>query len=207
MNDDLEPVMISSLEHYSYCPRQCALIYAEQTFDENIYTLRGRAVHERVDEVKSTVEDGIQVERSLPLWSRRLGLVGKADVVEFHGDVPYPVEYKHGPKRKKEHDELQVCAQAICLEEMFGKSVPCGAIFHASSRRRREVIFDQTLREKVESAIKGIRKILQAEKLPQPANDARCRNCSLYESCMPSMAEKVRLKIIGDGLFKVEAFI
>ncbi|MBU0599414.1 CRISPR-associated protein Cas4, partial [bacterium] len=155
MNDDLEPVMISSLEHYSYCPRQCALIYAEQTFDENIYTLRGRAVHERVDEVKSTVEDGIQVERSLPLWSRRLGLVGKADVVEFHGDVPYPVEYKHGPKRKKEHDELQVCAQAICLEEMLGKPVTKGAIFHASSRRRREVIFDQTLREKVESAIAG----------------------------------------------------
>lgn len=204
MNGELELVTISSLAHYSYCPRRCALIYAEQTFDENIYTLRGRAVHERVDEVKSTVEDGIRVERSLPLWSKRLGLVGKADVVEFHGDVPYPVEYKHGPKRKKEHDELQVCAQAICLEEMLGKPVPCGAIFHASSHQRREVIFDQTLREKVESAIAGIRKILQAEKLPQAANDARCRNCSLYESCMPSLFEDKRLNKIGKELFEPE---
>src|SRR5437899_10119616 len=90
--DDL--IMISALEHYSYCPRQCALIHVEQTFDENLYTLRGRAVHERVDEPVCDFQEGVWVERALPLWSKRLGLIGKADVVEFHGITPYPVEYK-----------------------------------------------------------------------------------------------------------------
>src|SRR3989304_8755117 len=90
--DDL--VMISALEHYSYCPRQCALIHVEQTFDENLYTLRGRAAHERVDEPESDIQEGVRIERALPLWSKRMGLIGKADVVEFHDDIPYPVEYK-----------------------------------------------------------------------------------------------------------------
>src|SRR5438552_3319316 len=118
--DTDNPIMISALEHYSYCPRQCALIHQEQTFSENLYTLRGRAVHEQVDEPEAVVEKGVRVERALPLWSNRLGLVGKADVVEFRGETPYPVEYKHGPPREKEHDELQLCAQALCLEEMTG---------------------------------------------------------------------------------------
>lgn len=205
MDAELEPIMLSSLEHYSYCPRQCALIHAEQVFDENVYTLRGRAVHERVDEGEPTVEDGIRVERSLPIWSRRLGLVGKADVVEFHGEVPYPVEYKHGPRRKKEHDDLQLCAQALCLEEMLGVSVPKGAIFHHTSRRRREVVFDRALREKVESAVRDVREMLKTERLPRAVNDARCRNCSLAETCIPSTAENGRLKIISRELFEVEA--
>ena len=93
--------MISALEHYSYCPRQCALIHQEQTFDENLYTLRGQVVHAQVDEPEGEVISGVRVERALPLWSHRLGLVGRADVVEFHGEVPYPVEYKHGPRRQK----------------------------------------------------------------------------------------------------------
>src|SRR3989442_6786956 len=105
--DESELVMISALEHYSYCPRQCALTHQEQTFDENLYTLRGRAVHEQVDEPEVVVEKGVRVERALPLWSNRLGLVGKADVVEFHGDAPYPVEEKHGPRREKSHEALQ----------------------------------------------------------------------------------------------------
>src|SRR6266446_5838641 len=151
--DESELVMISALEHYSYCPRQCALIHQEQTFDENLYTLRGRAVHKQVDEPEAVVEKGVRVERALPLWSNRLGLVGKADVVEFRGDTPYPVEYKHGPRREKEHDDLQLCAQAVCLEEMTGQNVPKGAIFHHSSRRRREVEFTSALRAKVERSI------------------------------------------------------
>src|SRR3970040_818180 len=93
-----DPIMISALEHWSYCPRQCALIHLEQTFDENLYTLRGRMLHERTDEPVGEFQDGVRVERALPLWSKRLGLVGKADVVEFHGETPYPVEYKHGSK-------------------------------------------------------------------------------------------------------------
>ncbi len=97
--EELEPAMISALEHYSYCPRQCALIHIEQTFDENIYTLRGHLAHERVDQPISRNEEAMRVERGLPLWSKRLGLIGRADVVEFHNRTPYPVEYKQGQRR------------------------------------------------------------------------------------------------------------
>lgn len=202
MAEEADPVMISALEHWSYCPRQCALIHIEQTFDENLYTLRGRAVHERVDEAETEVQEGIRIERSLPLWSKRLGLIGKADVVEFHGETPYPVEYKHGPRREREHDDLQLCAQAMCLEEMTGKEVPCGAIYHHSSRRRREVVFTPALRSHVETATEAIRLMLSSKTLPPPVNDKRCERCSLLESCMPSViGEQARAKALVRGLF------
>lgn len=202
MTADDDPIMISALEHWSYCPRQCALIHVEQTFDENLYTLRGRAVHKRVDEPESEIVDGIRVERAVPLWSKKLGLIGRADVVEFHGDVPYPVEYKHGPRREKEHDDLQACAQAMCLEEMTGKEVPRGAIYHHSSRRRREVVFTKALRQRVEEAITGIRQMLGSGTLPPPVNDRRCEHCSLRESCMPSViGEQERARAVVRGLF------
>jgi len=200
--DENDLIMISTLEHYSYCPRQCALIHLEQIFEENLYTLRGQAVHEQVDEPEVTMEKGIRVERALPLWSHRLGLVGKADVVEFHGVTPYPVEYKHGPRREKEHDDLQLCAQALCLEEMTGQNIPKGAIFHHSSRRRREVEFTASLREKVERSVAEIRTLLAGRTLPPAVNDARCRHCSLQDSCLPSVVdEKARLKRLESMLF------
>jgi CRISPR-associated exonuclease Cas4 len=199
-----DPIMISALEHYSYCPRQCALIHVEQTFDENLYTLRGRAVHDRVDEVASEIQEGVRVERALPLWNRRLGLVGKADVVEFHGETPYPVEYKHGSRRKREHDDLQLCAQVMCLEEMTGKSVPRGAIFHHSSRRRREVEFDQRLRTLVETTVQAIREMFSLSIIPPPVNDARCKHCSLLESCMPAaIAEQSQSSLLKRTLFEI----
>lgn len=202
MHDESDLVMLSALEHYSYCPRQCALIHIEQTFEENLFTLRGRAVHEQVDEPEWTVEKGVRVERALPLWSHRLGLVGRADVVEFHGSTPYPVEYKHGPRREKEHDDLQLCAQAMCLEEMTGQSVPRGAIFHHSSRRRREVEFTSILREKVEQTIVAVRAMLASRTLPPAVNDARCTHCSLQESCLPSVvAETNRVSRLARMLF------
>lgn len=199
-----DPIMISALEHFSYCPRQCALIHIEQTFDENLYTLRGQAVHSRVDEVSTEYQEGVRIERALPLWNQRLGLIGKADVVEFHGNVPYPVEYKHGPRRKKEHDDLQLAAQAMCLEEMIGQSVPKGAIFHHSSRRRREVVFSQELRELVETTVQAVREMLTLRIGPPPVNDKRCTHCSLLESCMPSaVAEQGRLTAAQNKLFQV----
>ncbi|MBI3245535.1 MAG: CRISPR-associated protein Cas4 [Deltaproteobacteria bacterium] len=202
MDEDL--IMLSALEHYSYCPRQCALIHMEQSFDENLFTLRGRALHEQVDEPEGVVEKGVRVERALPLWSNRLGLTGKADVVEFHGETPYPVEYKHGPRREKEHDDLQLCAQAMCLEEMTGQAVPKGAIFHHSSRRRREVEFTPVLRQKVEQSVTEIRVMLASRTLPPAVNDARCKNCSLQDSCLPSVTnEKKRLQRFASELFTV----
>ena len=202
MAEEADPIMISALEHWSYCPRQCALIHVEQTFDENLYTMRGQAVHKRVDEPESEIVDGVRVERAVPLWSKHLGLIGKADVVEFHGETPYPVEYKHGPRREKEHDDLQVCAQAMCLEEMTSKEVPCGAIYHYSSRRRREVVFTPALRRHVEEAITGIRQMLESGTLPPPVNDRRCEHCSLRESCMPAViGEQERARVLVRGLF------
>src|SRR5689334_20612357 len=117
-SDDEERVMLSALEHYAYCPRQCGLIHLEQVFDENLYTLKGHMAHERADTPTTRSEEGMRVERGLPLWSRRLGLTGRADVVEWHGDVPYPVEYKVGRRREWIYEALQVCAQGMCLEEM-----------------------------------------------------------------------------------------
>jgi CRISPR-associated exonuclease Cas4 len=187
-----ELVMISALEHWSYCPRQCALIHVEQTFDENLYTLRGRAVHKKVDEPKVEEQAGIRIERALPLWCKALGLVGKADVVEFHGDQPYPVEYKHGPHREQEHDDLQLCAQALCLEEMTGRPVPRGAIYHHSSRKRRVVEFTPELRARVATVANAIRVMLQTKQLPPPVNDRRCTHCSLQEACMPAVVDESR---------------
>jgi len=184
-----DPIMISALEHWSYCPRQCALIHVEQTFDENLYTLRGRAVHKRVDQPETDEQAGMRIERALPLWSKSLGLIGKADVVEFHGETPYPVEYKHGPHREQEHDDLQLCAQALCLEEMTGKTVPGGAIYHHSSRKRREVEFTPELRLRVVQATQAVRAMLASKQLPPPVNDRRCTHCSLKESCMPEVVD------------------
>jgi CRISPR-associated exonuclease Cas4 len=187
MNDD--PVPISALQHWSYCPRQCALIHIEQQFTENVHTLRGQVVHARVDQPEIEVLPGRRIERAMPLWSERLGLIGKADVVEFLDDgTPYPVEYKHGPRRKRIHDELQLAAQALCLEEMLGRSVPMGALFHASSRRRREVIIDSDLRAATLAAIAAVRDLLASDQLPPAVNDARCRQCSLIGVCQPELS-------------------
>lgn len=188
--EDIEPVMISALEHYSYCPRQCALIHIEQTFDENIYTLKGHMAHERVDQSVMRNEDDIRVERGLPLWSRRLGLTGKADVVEFHDNVPYPVEYKLGKQRRWQYEAIQVCAQAICLEEMTGCLVPAGAIYYCSSRVRCEIVFDAQLRDTVERMAEAVHVMLKSCVTPPAVNDQRCKKCSLIESCLPGVVAK-----------------
>lgn len=185
---DSELVSISALEHWSYCPRQCALIYIEQTFEENLYTLRGNDIHARVDIASTDIEEGVRTVRSLPLWSDRLGLIGRADVVEFYGNTPFPIEYKSGKRRKWGHDELQLCAQAICLEEMLAVSVPSGAIHYHGSRRHLDVTFTELLRKEVEEAVVAIRNMMKENQLPPPANDARCLNCSLIQSCMPTVS-------------------
>lgn len=188
-----EPIPISALQHWSYCPRQCALIHVERDFAENVFTARGRAVHALVDEPGAERHGTIRVERGMPLWSERLGLIGKADLVEFAADgSAYPVEYKHGPRRKHRHDDLQLGAQALCLEEMTGKPVPKGAIFHFSSRRRREVSIDAALREAVVEATGQVRELLGNSCLPPPVFDARCEHCSLIELCQPKAVYDVR---------------
>ena len=153
----LDPITLSALQHWCYCPRQCALIHVEQVFAENLFTQRGQALHKRVDDPGFEVRDGLRVERALPLFCDRLGLVGKADIVEFSPDgTPYPVEYKHGSRHKRADiaacDDLQLAAQALCLEEMFARPVPEGALYYATSRRRRIVAVNPELRAKTELA-------------------------------------------------------
>jgi CRISPR-associated exonuclease Cas4 len=196
--------MISALQHYSYCPRQCGLIHLDQAWDENLYTLRGRRVHEQVDDPGGETAYGVRIERALPLWSDRLGLIGKADVVEFHDSIPLPVEYKHGPRRQSRHDDIQLAAQALCLEEMFGVPVPRGVIYHHTSRRRREVAIEPALRSAVEEATRLVRAMIRSGRLPEAVNDSRCDKCSLRESCLPSVTDgKPRATRAARSLFVI----
>lgn len=192
MMDDADTVSISALQHWSYCPRQCGLIHVEQAFAENVHTLRGQATHARADEPGCETRAGLRVERAMPLASEMLGLLGKADVVEFLPDgTPYPVEYKHGRHTKalRGHDRLQLAAQALCLEEMTGRNVPEGALFYASSHRRVTVSIDAALRASVEQAIEAVRTMIRAGRLPAPVNDERCTHCSLIDICQPALLQ------------------
>ena len=144
------------------------------------------------------------METALQVWSDRLGLVGKCDVVEFLSDgTPYPVEYKHGARKKWINDDIQLAAQALCLEEMTGKPVPLGAIYHASSRRRREVAITLELRSAVESCVAEVRAALRALTLPPPVNDKRCKECALVEICQPEvLAGRERWRHLAETLFE-----
>lgn len=122
----------------------------------------------------------------MPLWSHRLGLTGIADVVEFTSDgTPYPVEYKSGCRKRRVADDIQLCAQALCLEEMLNRPVPKGAIFHSASKRRREVTLTPGLRDQVIATIQAVKQLLAHQALPAPVNDARCQDCSLVDACLP----------------------
>lgn len=203
---DPEPITISALQHYAYCPRQCALIHVEQAFEDNIFTARGQAVHRLVDTPGYETRAGVRVERALPLWSDRLGITGKADVVEFHSDgTAFPVEFKHGRKREKQHDDVQLAAQVMCLEEMLGTHIARGAIYHASSRKRRVVVITDQLRGTVEATVNAIRRMIDSGKLPPPANDERCRACSLMDICQPSaLANPTKLQRLSAELLLTE---
>ncbi len=183
----MDSVSLSALNHWAYCPRRCGLIHMEGEFIDNIHTSRGNAEHERVDRAAHiTGKAGARVEYALSVWSDSLALIGKCDVVEFWPDgTVYPVEYKHGPKRKWLNDDLQLAGQAMCLEDMLGHAAPHGAIYHASSHRRRDVAITPALRAKVIETADAIRAMLASGKLPPPVNDARCRECSLKEICQP----------------------
>lgn len=209
LRDELDPfeeerieVTISALEHHSYCPRQCALIHVEQTFEENLFTIKGQIAHERVDSAGDSIERGVRVARNIPLWSERLGIRGKADLVEFRRDGPYPVEYKHG-RRAGIHPDVQLCAQAMCLEEMLNMAVPRGAIFYHGIRRRHEIAIDSALRTTTERIIDEVRAVIQSQRLPPAVNDARCPNCSLINACLPGVVgQPAQLRGLKGALFR-----
>ena len=184
---DLIP--LSALQHYAFCPRQCALIHVEQIWEENLYTAEGRLLHEKADSGKVEVRGDIKTAASLPLRSLELGLVGKADVVEFHRREgvwhPFPVEYKRGRPKPHDADIVQLCAQALCLEEMLCLPVQEGALFYGKTRRRQVVEFDASLRNTTQAVAKAVHTLLEQGVTPPPAADERCAACSLSEQCLP----------------------
>jgi len=207
--DDLLP--ISALQHLAFCERQWALMYLECVWAENPLTVEGRHLHEQADEPHTEVRGDLRIAHGLRLRCLRLGLTGKADVVEFHrlldveqGSVgesvvpfgvqlqdvpglwrPVPVEYKHGRPKPDRCDEVQLCGQALCLEEMLQVSIPAGAIFYGTPRRRYDVNFDAELRSETESLAARLHEMTGQRKTPPPKYDKKCKSCSLLYFCLP----------------------
>ena len=183
---------LSALNDLLFCERRCALHRIENIWVDNSYTIEGTHAHRRADlnvEWKSAA--GREVH-GLLLKSDRLRLTGKADVVEFHHrpdgcEVPYPVEYKRGKRRRWDNNDVQLCAQALCLEEMLRVEIPAGAIFHVQSKRRQEIVFTPDLRQRTEAAARRLHELLAAGVTPPPVLKARCRGCSLLDLCLPKL--------------------
>ena len=200
--DDLLP--ISALQHLLFCQRQCALIHLEQAWEENRLTAEGRILHERAHEREDESRGDIRVARGLRLRSLRLGLIGQADVVEFYREEgvawrPYPVEYKRGKPKENTSDTVQLCAQALCLEEMLGERVPKGALFYGLPRRRMEVLFTEELRAQTCMAAERLHRLLAGGLTPSAQYEKKCDHCSLIEICLP--------KKVADQACRVENYL
>jgi len=191
MVPDADLVALSALQHYLYCPRQCALIHIEQAWAENVATAEGRVVHERVHAVESEVRRGVRTVTGMPLRSDRLGVTGIADVVELHRAAdgvwrPFPVEHKRGRPKVHRADEVQLCAQAMALEEMFSVEIAAGALFYGQPRRRTVVAFDPALRDLTQAVAAATRALIASGRTPRMDYDKkRCDGCSLIELCRP----------------------
>jgi len=193
--DDL--IQLSALQHMAFCPRQCALIHVEQVWAESRLTAEGRLMHERVHEEGGESRGDVRIERGVALRSLRLGLIGKADVVEYHrqGDgswLPFPVEYKRGKPKADHSDKIQLCAQAICLEEMLSVTIPAGALFYGRTRRRLDVIFDEGLRKETEQTAFQVHELISSGRTPKPVYAKKCDLCSLFDICRPKALQKKR---------------
>jgi CRISPR-associated exonuclease Cas4 len=228
-------IPLSAINQYLFCPRRAALIHLEGVFEHNEHTLRGDIVHEHADLRGYEVVEGVKLLRALPVFSERLGLNGKCDIVEIHplarpsdtlaprgGEsrsegaigVLFPVEFKLGKRHKWANDDAQLCAQALCLEEMFGVAVPRGAIFHADSKRRREVEFTPELRALTEKAITELHALLRQSgisnlrseipRLPAAVWRPACEECSLFDICLPkATARDGRAERLAASLFQI----
>ena len=217
--DDDRLLPISGLQHLAFCPRQCALIHLDGVWSENFFTAAGRVMHERVHNADSDARGDVRTARGLWLRSKRLGLVGVADVVEFRrvdspfDDAPsetqtnaterpivavklpkrrgfwrpYPVEYKRGQPKKNNCDAVQLCAQAICLEESLGCAILEGALFYGTTKRRVVVRFDAELRAETTELARRFRALVDSEVVPEPVASPRCPSCSLVDECLPDV--------------------
>ncbi len=210
MTEEVDPLPLSALNQLLYCERRCALIHIEGVFEENAFTLEGSLRHEAADTPGYETRSGVRAVRALPLYSRRLGLSGRADLVEFSRapgsrESPCPIDYKRGARRRWENDDVQLCAQALCLEEMLGVEVPRGAIFHAASKRRREVEFDPRLREATVQAAQRLHQLVRQARIPPAVLKPQCEGCSLKGVCMPELSQRAEMvRTATRGLFDPE---
>jgi CRISPR-associated exonuclease Cas4 len=195
---EIEYIPLSALQHAVYCLRQAALIHLERMWEENRFTAEGRVMHATADKPGARRVRGVRRVMSLPLGSKRLNLSGVADVVEIlpgeDGEIPFPIEFKRGKPKLHRADEVQLCAQALCLEEMTGRPVPAGALFYGETKRRLEVPFDTALRQLTEETVAALTGVFASRLTPPPTTKKeRCRACSLNELCRPNtVARPVR---------------
>ena len=201
MNAEDDYLLISGLQHFRFCRRQWALIHIENQWAENVRTVEGAALHRKAHDASARERRGdLLIVRSLRVVSARLGITGACDVVEFrrnpagvplHGEEglyqPFPIEYKRGTAREDGADELQLCAQAMCLEEMLACEIPAGAIYHGETRRRQSVTFTPELRAEVETCVLQMRELFQRGHTPRVKPTKACNACSLRELCLPRM--------------------
>jgi len=197
MTEEALSVPISALQHMLFCRRQCALIHIERIWEENRHTAEGRVLHERADRPGHEQRRGVHTAMALPLGHERLGLSGYADVVEFDEReatrVVRPIEYKRGRPKAHRADEVQLCAQALCLEEMLGIEITDGALFYGQTKRRKNVVFDTELRELTESIALETRQLIVAGITPAALYEPKkCDRCSLIESCRPQALSQTR---------------
>ena len=191
--DNLLP--LSALQHLIFCERQCALIHVETLWADNRLTVEGRGLHKRVHEADDETRGDVHIVRGLRLRSLRLGLTGQADVVEFHrhadgSDCPFPVEFKRGRPKPDTCDEVQLCAQALCLEEMLSVDIPEGAIFYGQPRRRHAVELSPALRDQTEQAAERLHRLIASGLTPPAVYEKKCDNCSLVSLCLPRIADR-----------------
>ncbi len=196
-----DPLLLSGLQHFAFCRRQWALIHIEQQWQENVRTVEGTLMHRNAHRENSfEMREGVLVARGLRIRSERLNVTGSCDVVEFHPDPagiclpgrpglwqPYPVEYKRGSPKVNEADELQLCAQAICLEEMLLCTIPEGSLFYGETRRRHQVTFTEELRGRVESLLAEMQSYMERGHTPRVKPTKGCNACSLKEICLPGL--------------------
>ncbi|QPB85804.1 CRISPR-associated protein Cas4 [Pseudoalteromonas rubra] len=203
---DRRSVAISALQHYLFCPRQCALIHLEQVWQENFLTAHGRQLHERVDSGAPESRKGVRFERGITVNAPKLGLHGQLDLLEYHtkSSTYLPVEYKRGKPKATNVDKVQLCAQALCLEEMMATQVEVGALWYWQTRKRLEVEIDAALRAQTLALLEQIQNLFRQGRTPQPEYGKHCKSCSLYELCQPKLMQGDRSSAYVSAMFNLD---
>jgi CRISPR-associated exonuclease Cas4 len=191
MNETEEYVPIAALNQYAYCPHRCWLMFCASEFIDNQYTIEGTSLHDRVHTVGEGNREETWQIRAIWLKSEKYKLIGKSDLIESENGEWYPVEYKRGKKGEWDNDELQVCAQALCLEEMTGQTIKTGYIYYAHSHQRQLVEITEELRQSAIVTIESVQKLICTGVMPKALKTKRCTGCSLYTRCLPGTADKV----------------